>query len=348
MKYSWMPNLQNETGTKMIDRRAAAGHGADADKHDRTSANAGLAPMRSDVLSQVLTLIRLRGELVYTAQLHGAWAIAFPRGAAHFYIVEHGGMWIGGGGAEPAHVEQGDLLLLPHGAGHVVGAGPDTPPVAIGALIDGHFDRASATLSYGVGTGPACRLIAGQFQFEGDALAAVLAALPQVVHISRAAVQEGGWLAPISTFLVKEAQGGEPGSSLMVSRLIDLLVIRTLRTWAASQLQPASWLGGLAEERIGKALAAIHADPYRAWRVADLAGIAAMSRSLFSERFSARVGEAPLHYVKRWKLTLAADMLAGGATRVTQAAQRTGYTSDAAFSRAFKAQFGYAPSAARP
>lgn len=344
-----MPNLRDESGMEMIDSPTSSGHGSDAGKHDRTSSNpqtGGMAPMRSDVLSQVLTLIRLRGELVYTARMKGAWSVAFPPGPAHFYIVEEGAMWVASGAEAPLHVTQGDLLLLPQGKGHVMGNDPATAPVAIGALIEGHFDHGSAVLSYETGTGPACRLIGGQFQFEGDALAAVLAALPQAVHIAHESLHAGGWLAPISGFMVREAQGAEPGSSLMVSRLIDLLVIRTLRTWASNQMQPASWVGGLAEERIGKALAAIHADPYRPWRVAELADIAAMSRSQFSERFRARVGEAPLHYVKRWKLTLAADMLAGGATRVTQAAQRTGYTSDAAFSRAFKAQFGYAPSVA--
>lgn len=75
-----------------------------------------------------------------------------------------------------------------------------------------------------------------------------------------------------------------------------------------------------------------------------LASIAAMSRSILAERFTVRVGEAPLHYTKRLKLTLAADMLASGGLRVTQVAERVGYASDAAFSRAFKAQFGYAPS----
>jgi len=70
--------------------------------------------------------------------------------------------------------------------------------------------------------------------------------------------------------------------------------------------------------------------------VAGLASIAVMSRSIFAERFSARVGEAPLQYVKRWRLTLAADMLASGTLRVKQAAERSGYGSEAAFSRAFK------------
>lgn len=62
----------------------------------------------------------------------------------------------------------------------------------------------------------------------------------------------------------------------------------------------------------------------------------------------ARIGAAPLRYATRWKLTLAADMLAVRALRVSQAAQRIGYASEAAFSRAFKAQFGYPPSHAKP
>jgi transcriptional regulator GlxA family with amidase domain len=178
-------------------------------------------------------------------------------------------------------------------------------------------------------------------------MAAVMSALPKVVHILSEDGETPDWLNAITHFLVKEAHDVEPGSSLMISRLIDLLVIRTLRTWAANQASPSSWIGGIAEQRIGRVLNAIHADPYRAWTVPELASMAAMSRSIFAERFTQRVGEAPLHYVKRWKLTLAADMLTSGGVRVTQVAQRTGYASDAAFSRAFKAQFGYAPSEAK-
>lgn len=334
------------------------GHIPDPEVDDRSSgtpADYSMASMRTDVLSQVLTLIRLRGELVYTARLDGAWAIQFPPGAAHFHFVEQGQLWVRAGAAAPVLVRQGDLLLLPHGGGHVIGAGPAGAAQPIGDLIGRHFDHATSTLHYDGGTdggaGAAgaggCRAVGGLFHFEGGSLAAVMAALPEVVHIASDGRPAPDWLASITGFLVKEARGVEPGSSLMISRLIDLLVIRTLRTWAASQVPPGSWLGGLAEERIGKALSAIHADPYRPWQVRDLADIAAMSRSLFAERFTARVGEAPLHYVKRWKLTLAADMLASGGMRVTQVAQRTGYTSDAAFSRAFKTQFGHPPSETR-
>jgi AraC-like DNA-binding protein len=306
----------------------------------------GMAATRTDVLSQVLTLIRLRGELVYSANLRGPWGIGFAKGAAHFHFIEHGEAWVKTPGADPVHVKQGDMLLLPHGTGHLICDDPATPQVGIDVIIGQHFDRARSVLDYG-GDGAVTRIVGGLFNFEGGSLAAVMGALPILVHIPSEAGKTPDWLDAIAHFLVKESHEVEPGSSLMISRLIDLLVIRTLRTWAANQAAPSNWLGGLGEERIGRVLSAIHADPYRAWSVHALAGIAAMSRSIFAERFTERVGEAPLHYVKRWKLTLAADMLATGGLKVTQAAQRTGYTSDAAFSRAFKAHFGYAPSEAR-
>jgi transcriptional regulator GlxA family with amidase domain len=80
--------------------------------------------------------------------------------------------------------------------------------------------------------------------------------------------------------------------------------------------------------------------------VQSLAGIATMSRSTFAEHFTAAVGEPPLRYLARWRFTIAADLLRSGRLKVTEAAYRCGYASDAAFSRAFKAHFGYAPSEA--
>jgi AraC-like DNA-binding protein len=89
------------------------------------------------------------------------------------------------------------------------------------------------------------------------------------------------------------------------------------------------------------------ADPFHRWTVKSLAQIATMSRSIFAERFTAAVGEPPLRYLSRWRLTIAADLLRSGGLKVTEAAYRSGYASDAAFSRAFKAHFGYAPSEVR-
>jgi transcriptional regulator GlxA family with amidase domain len=172
-----------------------------------------------------------------------------------------------------------------------------------------------------------------------------MAALPGAIHIPGVGGRPQPWLAAIAGFLVEEARKAHPGSSLMISRLIDLLVIRSLRSWASTHAARGGWLGGLSDERIGRALSAMHADPCRRWTVLALSKIALMSRTVFAERFAATVGEPPLRYLARWRLSIANELLRGGSMKVAQAAQHVGYASDAAFSRAFKSHFGHAPSA---
>lgn len=306
----------------------------------------GMSAARNDVLSEVLTLIRLRGELVYTAFLGEPWGLRFQPGPAHFHFIETGGAWVTPAGEKPTRIGEGDLVLLPQGKGHVITDVLGSPAENIASVAADHFDRDELVLRHG-GAGPLSQLVGGFFSFEGSTLPAVMSALPPLIHIPRGDAGAPPWLAAISRFLLAEAQQPNPGSSLMISRLIDLLVIRTLRSWAASEANRTGWLGGLGEERIGRALSAMHADPFRRWTVQSLAEIAGMSRSIFAERFAAAVGEPPLRYLSRWRLTIAADLLRSGGLKVTEAAYQSGYASDAAFSRAFKAHFGYAPSEAR-
>ena len=306
----------------------------------------GMTAARSDVLSEVLTLIRLRGELVYTAHLSAPWGIRFMPGPAHFHFVEEGAVWVVPLEGEAIRVSAGDLVLLPHGRGHSIVDSLDTPTETIDTVAEHSFNRNDLTMKIG-GSGASSRIVGGFFGFEGSPLPSITSALPTVIHIPRSDAGAPPWLAAISHFLVDEARVPNPGSSLMISRLIDLLVIRALRSWAAAQTRRTGWLAGLGEERISRALSSMHADPFRRWTVNDLAQIALMSRSIFAQRFAATVGEPPLHYLARWRLTIAADLLRSGGMKVTEAAQRVGYASDAAFSRAFKAHFGYAPSEAR-
>jgi len=325
-----------------------AGYFAVCELHEGSSGmtqDFGMSAARNDVLSEVLTLIRLRGELVYTALLGEPWGLRFQPGPAHFHFVETGAAWVTPIGQPPTRVEAGDLVLMPLGKGHTISDTLDSPILNVEAVAPDHFDRDKLVLRHG-GNEPTSRLVNGFFSFEGSPLPAVMAALPPLIHIPRGDAGAPAWLAAISHFLVDEAQQPDPGSSLMISRLIDLLVIRTLRSWAASQATRMGWLGGLGEQRIGRALSAMHADPFRRWTVQSLAGIATMSRSTFAEHFTAAVGEPPLRYLARWRFTIAADLLRSGRLKVTEAAYRCGYASDAAFSRAFKAHFGYAPSEA--
>lgn len=291
--------------------------------HDESSGSADNNDlfMRMDLLSQILTLIRLNGESVQAAELTSGQSIRHPAGVSHFHVVNAGGLMVTPKDAQPVEVSQGDLVLLPHGSGHVIG------------------HRRDESAAVGVNT----QLISGTFTLHGPMLASLIAALPAVVHIRCEDGKTPDWLAAVTHFMMAETHVSMPGSTLMISRIIDLLVIRALRTWADSHAGSGGWIGALADARMSRTLSAIHSDPQKNWSLVELAKVAGMSRSVFAERFTAMVGESPHRYLSRWRLTLAATLLASGSVRVSEAAHKVGYASEAGFSRAFKAHFGHPP-----
>jgi AraC-like DNA-binding protein len=168
-----------------------------------------------------------------------------------------------------------------------------------------------------------------------------------LIHIASDRVG-GEWLDPILKMLAHEARNPRPGSGVILTRLIDVIVVQTIRTWLEAQPPGAGgWLGALRDRQIGAALEAIHREPRRPWRVSQLACEVGMSRSPFAARFAALVGETPLRYLTRWRLHSATDLLLGTDQPVAEVARLVGYESEAAFSRAFKRAHGRAPLAWR-
>jgi hypothetical protein len=74
-----------------------------------------------------------------------------------------------------------------------------------------------------------------------------------------------------------------------------------------------------------------------------IGGHVAMSRTSFAERFRAVAGVPPLTYLSTWRMQLAQHALRGGDTRVGPLAIELGYTSESAFSNAFKREVGMSP-----
>lgn len=311
--------------------------------HDLESDHLGELAIRVDFLSQVLTLIRLRGELVFSADLSAPYALRFDPGAAWFHVVEAGELHVTASDGRTVTATAGDLVVLPQGFGHTIGTA--ATPVAIREVLEAELDD-SLAITFG-GGGALTRVICGAYRFEGDNLPDMLAVLPSAIHLPGSAVS-GGWLDGLAQTMLAEARAPDPGASIMISRLIDVLMIRAMRIWVATaQPEDKGWIGALADPRISRALKTIHDDPFGRYTVADLAAIAGMSRSSFAERFTMLIGAAPLHYQTRWKLLLANEMLKRSDARVGDVARHVGYDSDAAFSRAFKAQFGVAPAMVR-
>jgi AraC-like DNA-binding protein len=275
---------------------------------------ATFSPSSTDLLSHVLGQIRLTGDGVQSGTLAPHGRLNLGADAAHLCVVTEGALHIDGDGRDPIVVATGDLLMLSRGAGELRLTTSDVPATVV-----------------------LCR-----FRFDADSLRGMTFALPDCIHIRQA--EAAGWLDGIVHFLLLEAGDAQPGAALMVSRLIDLVVIRTLRSWV--QRGPASgWLGGLSDPRIANALQAIHERPMQRWSIEALAGVAGMSRSSFCERFTALVGRPPLRYHNECRLTLARDLLAKRGARVGEIGLSIGYESEAAFSRAYKSLFGHSPRA---
>ena len=299
---------------------------------------------RSDVLSQVLKLIRLRGDYVFHGELGTSTDVIFPPGPATFLHLRSGELWVSQRDGNPVLLQPGDFVLLPHADGHTIRANAGgNARQRFEANVNVTPHTPAQTLRWATDDDIAGCFLCGSFYFDGAPLRSLLTGLPGLIHLTCDKVSEPPWLAAISHFLDVESRTTSAGTSLMISRLIDLLVIRTLRMWVHSQGNRLGWLSGLSDERIGRALNAMHLQPAHAWTVETLAETAAMSRSIFSDRFTAVVGISPLRYLTRWRLTIAADLLRAGTLKVTDVAHGAGYGSEAAFSRAFKAQFGYPP-----
>ncbi|RXF67933.1 AraC family transcriptional regulator [Hansschlegelia zhihuaiae] len=265
-----------------------------------------------DLLSHVLAQIRLTGDRVQSLSIAPTERLDLDAGLGHVLVVAEGALHAESGVEQPGTVDTGDLVLLPRGPGE--------------NLL--------------VASGAGAVVIACRFWFDPYSLRGMISALPQRIHIRRA--EGAGWLEGIMPFLMIEAAETQPGAALMISRIIDLLVIRTLRTWVHLG-RTSGWLGGLSDARIARALKLVHEKPLRRWSIEALAEAAGMSRSSFCERFIALVGRSPARYQNEWRLNLARDMLGRRDARVGEVGLRVGYRSEAAFSRAYKALFGWPP-----
>jgi AraC-like DNA-binding protein len=156
------------------------------------------------------------------------------------------------------------------------------------------------------------------------------------------------WLTSSLKFSISETTTQRAGAGTVLAKLSELMFVEALRRHIESlPSEQTGWLAGLRDKFVGKTLALIHARPAHDWTVDALAGEVGLSRSALAERFTGFVGQPPMQYLTRWRLQLAADMLRSSSRGVAAIGSEVGYDSEAAFSRAFKREFGMAPAAWR-
>lgn len=297
-----------------------------------------------DALTDILNTLRLSSSLYFRTELTSPWAINVPAKTkvARFHIVIRGQCWLQIDGDEGVHMSNGDLVIVPHGATHIIADVPTTQARPLAEVLDEVAYDGQGDLVYG-GGGAGCCLVCGEFAFDDLGSHPLLANLPSRLHVTGDSSYNTQWLDSALGFIAHEAAKREPGAHAIIDRLSEIILIQVIRATLASTSEPIPFLSIFADSRINQVLSAIHDNPAGDWSVERLGQLVNMSRSSFSNRFTELANMTPLQYVIFVRIQKASRLLIETNTALISVAEQIGYQSEAAFSQAFKKQFDMRP-----
>ena len=309
-----------------------------------------------DAFSEVLSTVKLQGALFFNAEFSAPWGFASPHssllaphlvpGAEHlviYHFVLEGAASIRTESGETVLLGPGDIVVFPHGDPHRMACGSPAQLMDTDAVVKLMLHRSLGPMSAG-GGGEVTRFVCGYMACDRRLCQPILSGLPAMIKVNIHADASGQWIENSIRHLVEEAGSESPGSSAMLAKLSEALFVDTLRRYIASlPAEQTGWLAGTRDPIVGKSLAILHRRPEHSWTIAELAREVGLSRSVLVERFSRYLSEPPMTYLARWRLQLAARSLGSTSHSVAQIAAEVGYESEAAFSRAFKREFGLPP-----
>jgi AraC-like DNA-binding protein len=310
-----------------------------------------------DAVSEILNGIKLNGALFFNAEFSAPWGFAAPAsrtlapalapGAPHLVIYH---FVIDGSAAartiegQSVTLEAGDVVVLPHGDPHLITCGAESAETTQTEAVVRKVMTHDFTVLRGGGGGEITRFVCGFMACDLHLSWRIFGTLPPILKVNVRSDRAGQWLESSILHLVDEAGSGRVGSEAMLAKLSEALFVDALRRYVATlPEQQTGWLAGARDPIVGKSLGLMHKRVDHPWTVAGLASEVGISRSRLVERFTRYLSEPPMTYLTRWRLQLAAHRLSRTSKGVAEIAADVGYQSEAAFSRAFKAEFGVPP-----
>lgn len=285
----------------------------------------------TDLLSELLTVYELRAHVYATPSSCGSWHIEMPASPlAEFHLVGSGACYLhfGPGLPAPLLLQAGDILLLPRGQAHALSASSNPP--------------GPGTQLFKSGPGMVTTLVCGTFALQGAHGNPLLASLEDIVVVSQAAIGEN--VSALAALLGSEARlDDRPARQTVLDRIAEVLFIYVLRHEINRGAIKGGLLAALADSRLRVVLKALYAEPGADWTLARMARTANLSRTALAAHFHATMGISPMQYLTEWRMHLAAQRLLGGTRSVAAVASELGYSSEAAFRRAFKRILGKGP-----
>ncbi|MBX5041184.1 cupin domain-containing protein [Rhizobium lentis] len=296
-----------------------------------------------DPLDRIAPVLRVRPELQDFCRFGGSWSLSHPdagSGWAAFHIVVKGECLMERSGSKPVRLQAGDVILLPHGDGHVVYSNrPSGELQKIIATPKEHI-RLKQTEGVAIDT----ELVCGRLHLESTSENMLLRTLPYLIVL-----QLGGYkrYVELVAMIRDELEGGCPGAANVASDLASALFVMLLRQYLEKEPPTNGLLALLSSRGTGRAAAAMVADPAHAWTLDELASLAAVSRPTLVRAFRKLCGMPPLMFLVDLRLGLARNRILHSVESFADIAAAVGYQSEAALSKAIHRHFGIRPGAMR-
>jgi AraC-like DNA-binding protein len=304
-----------------------------------------------DALAGLLDGPRARGAFVLRSVLAPPWSIRIEdRSPLTLVAALTGEAWVVGDDGTTAHLTPGDVGIARGIEPYTVSHDPARPPDIV--ILPGqrcttpdgvelHDLMTLGVRTWGNDPSGSTVLLIGSYQIEGEVSRRLLDALPARCMVPAALAEQR-----LVGLLAEEAVKDRYGQQAVLDRLLDLLLITTLRTWFdQAQGDAPAWYQAQVDPIVGPALRLLHDSPDQPWTVETLAHQVGVARPTLARRFKLVMGEGPMTYLTDWRMALAADLLAEPGATVGSVAHRVGYATPFALSTAFKRATGISPSA---
>ncbi|MGC4410113.1 AraC family transcriptional regulator (plasmid) [Rhizobium rosettiformans] len=292
-----------------------------------------------DPLSEMVELLQpeaLRSKVVSGA---GLWRVDRVENGQPFYCAMlEGSALLEVQKHAPITLKVGDFVLIPAACGFtmsdVAGVQNDNVDPLTVTMLPGETRHGNPQ---GIVN---ARILVGHFGFASPDADLLVRLLPQLVH-----VRNERRLTSLVQLATEEALTERPARAAVLARLLEVMLLEALRS-VSGESAPPGVLRGLSDPRLATAIRLLHAEPTKDWTVDEMAREAALSRSVFFDRFRRTIGISPREYLITWRMSLAKNLLLRrGDLGLQEVAERVGYRSASALSTAFSRVVGIPPSA---
>ncbi|MFD5746844.1 AraC family transcriptional regulator [Streptomyces sp. NPDC127033] len=311
----------------------------------------GQFALSSDLISELLTSMRLRGVRYRRVHVGPRFGLRFEAepGRAYFHFLAVGSAVLRTEDGTLHELSAGNAVFMPHGESHQLLSGPDIPALGMDSFDAVPLSDAVSDVDACPSTEPtpSTILFTGSMEFDLGGMQGLSQLMPHVMLVDAGGKRYPG-LLPILTSMRRELCSARVGFAGILARLAEVAAAMIVRGWIECGCDNTSGLvAALRDPRLARAILVLHRQPGHHWTVAELAAECNISRSVFADRFHTTIGMPPLRYATELRMLLASQWLAEDTSPIQSVARRLGYTSQAAFSRAFKRVTGLPPGANR-